>query len=338
MSIDKLHNCLECLEWIYDEAVRRGIKNVIFAGDLFHDRHKINTYAYDSTFTILQKYKDLVNSYYVLGNHDLYYRTNSLISSVNPLAYVVNVIDSPTKVTIDGRDIDFLPYTEKPSEDLAKIPKKAEILISHLSVQDAILNSKFKIKYTSDFEEKIQDIPTDIFQDYRKVFLGHFHYRQKVTDKIEYIGSPLQLSFGEANDQKGYLILDLETLETEFVENTFSPKYYVFSYKDDLSSLDLDKQFVRITIPQHENVNHLEIKNRITSDKNPKSIEMIFTQDDVSDTKITEELGKIDLLATDTPSIIEKFVSMSETTLDKSLLVEIGNKIFQSLGTDDYEF
>ena len=101
-SYDKLINCLDCLDWVYKESIKRGCKYIFFGGDLFHTRDRINIFAYHKTWNILKKYSDKIKSYYILGNHDIYYKYSTVISSVEPLSALIDVISSPTTIEIDG--------------------------------------------------------------------------------------------------------------------------------------------------------------------------------------------------------------------------------------------
>ena len=55
-SEDRLHHCLEVLEWVFLTAKERNIKDVVFGGDLFQDRSVIDIMTYNLTFKILKKY------------------------------------------------------------------------------------------------------------------------------------------------------------------------------------------------------------------------------------------------------------------------------------------
>ena len=49
-SAERLNHCLEALDWAFDTAKSKGIDKIIFLGDLFHDRQKIDVLAYQKAF------------------------------------------------------------------------------------------------------------------------------------------------------------------------------------------------------------------------------------------------------------------------------------------------
>src|SRR6185369_1573878 len=90
-SINRLHDCLKVLEWVFTTAQERQINKVIFVGDLYQDRQKIDVMTYHLTFNILQKYCQDIHFWLLLGNHDLWYHDKWDISSVHPLSAIENI-------------------------------------------------------------------------------------------------------------------------------------------------------------------------------------------------------------------------------------------------------
>ena len=75
-----------------------------------------------------------------------------------------------------------------------------------------------------------------MFSNYKMVFTGHYHKRQRI-ENIQYIGAPYQLNFGDVDDNnKGFEILNLEDGSTEFIKYTGAPRFKKYSY-DELWSL-----------------------------------------------------------------------------------------------------
>ena len=114
-SSERLQHCIDALDWVFSTAIERQIENVIFLGDLFHDRQKIDLLTYQKTYEVFEKY--LINMaretidggghsrrtppfkiYLLLGNHDLWHYTKWDVSSVTPLRAIngVNIVDKPS--------------------------------------------------------------------------------------------------------------------------------------------------------------------------------------------------------------------------------------------------
>lgn len=340
MSIEKLEDCLKCLEWIYKESVAREIPYIIFAGDLFHDRHRINIFAYNKTYDILHEYSKKIKSYYLIGNHDMFYRFSKNVTSIKPFSEIIQVIDKPKTIKFHDVPIDFLPYTEsEQSEELKKIKNKSDILIGHLSIVGATLNSLWSTRYKEDdLVEDISETPIKSLSRYQRVFLGHFHAKQKVSNNIEYIGSPLQLSFGEAMDKKGFIIFDPKSVETEFIENNFTSKYFILPYDADFSAYDLKNSYLKIITSKSSKVDQLTIKEEIKNNFGPKTIEVMMPSSSEEDIKLSEEISGIEDFTNNTQDIITNFINSVETELDRDQLINIGIKIAQTIDDKEIEY
>ena len=91
-SQERLKDCLQVLDWVFETAKNEKIKTILFGGDLFHDRQKIDVYTYQKTFEILMKWlpTNQFHLYLVLGNHDLWFNEQTSISSVMPFSSLPN--------------------------------------------------------------------------------------------------------------------------------------------------------------------------------------------------------------------------------------------------------
>lgn len=327
-SLDRLEDCLRIIPWVFDTARKNNVKNIIFGGDFFHDRHKIDIYTYQKSFDALKQNIENtgINLWLLLGNHDLWFYENSDISSVHPFSSIngVNVISKPTRIKIDEINWDFLPFTQNPINSLKILdgfPGEKECLIGHIALNQAKMH---KGMYASDIviehEGDVVFVDSDIFLEYENVFLGHFHSEQKVSEKVEYIGSPLQLSFGEAFENKHLIIFDTKTKKKTYIENDFSPKHLILK-EEDLKKYDLEGNFLQLIVDDMSNVDIINLKknllneNKIIDFKIKQSKKNSQNIDDVKDVVYNEK------------EMLEKYVSKSKTDLDKDLLLKIGKKI-----------
>lgn len=257
-SVERLHDCLEVLEWVFAQAYEHDCKHIFFLGDLFHERSKIDVLNYLRTFEVFMKHmlqkSPPFDLWALIGNHDMYHQQKWDVNSVKPLTAIPNlhVVDQPKTVNIGGLDIDFCPYTENPIKELAALKKgrdknSLKLLLGHMAVHGAELNKLYGTKsdVIVEYDNEMYPVSVDVFNDWNQTFLGHYHSAQKLNEKVEYVGSPLQLSFGEAFQDKHVVILDLETQEKKYVKNTFSPVHFIIE-PHDLSTYDLNKNFVRI--------------------------------------------------------------------------------------------
>jgi DNA repair exonuclease SbcCD nuclease subunit len=232
-KIERLEDCLKVLEWIFETAREQNIDTILFGGDLLHDRQKIEVYTYQRLFeTLKRNLTGNLKLYLLLGNHDLWFNDNTSISSVVPFSSLpgVVIIDQPTRLNLKGVNWDFIPFTHDPItavENLKKQPGSAQYCLGHIALDGAILHGTHTAEVSIEHDGDMVRVSADLFAHYKTVIFGHYHCAQKINDVVEYLGSPLQLSFGEANQPKYIMMLDCATHEKTYIENTFSPKHLV---------------------------------------------------------------------------------------------------------------
>lgn len=331
-SFDRLKDCLTALDWVFETAKKHKIKDIVFAGDLFQDRQKIDVATYSLTFDSLFKYCDgSINLWLLLGNHDMWYHDKWDISSVLPFSALPNVtvINKACTLEVNGKEIDFLPYVRDPIEHLQELSrgiktrKGLKILIGHLAIHGAELNTLYHslADVVLEHDGDMVKVGPDLFTAWDKVFLGHYHGAQKI-ENIEYIGSPLQLTFGEAFQEKHVIIYDLKTGKQEYIVNDFSPKHLILS-EDDVHKHDVENNFVRLNVENRKSIDILDLKKEVQG-KKPGTLEIV--QKPKKEQKQVVEDAKAILNKED--EMLETYVKEVDTgDLDKSYLVNIGKNI-----------
>jgi DNA repair exonuclease SbcCD nuclease subunit len=320
---ERLDDCLKVLDWVFQIAIERKIQSIIFAGDLFHNRHDIEIYTYHKTFEIFKKYlqSSSLCVYVLLGNHDLWYSQKWNVNSVYPLSAFSNVkiIDKPQKIKIEDSYFDFIPFTKDP---ISAIPEDvAPFLIGHIAVSGAKLHKNMYSDAIIEHDGDMSIVDSKIFKNYEQVFLGHYHSAQQINN-VEYIGSSLELNFGDAYQEKHIIVFDTQTKEKEYIENTFSPKHIIVKEKD-LKKHDLENNFVQILVDDISSVDIIELQKDLS--KNNKLGSLEFKQDKKYEEKrLIEEVKNIFL---NEEEMLERYVGEVDTSLNKEKLLKIGKEI-----------
>lgn len=340
--IDRLQDCLDVLNWVFDTALKNDCQQIFFLGDLFHERAKIDVLNYLKTFETLVKRMtgdcEHLHLYMLVGNHDMYHRERWDVNSIKPLSAIsgVHIIQTPLSTNIGGRKIDWLPHAENPMSELDKLKEDpGDILFAHLAVHGAALNAMFGTKSDVIVEHDNEMVPIDVncFDDWKMTVLGHYHGAQNLNNKVEYIGSPLQLGFGEAFQSKHVMILDLKTLKKEYIENTFSPKHLIVSPEDvQNEAYDLSGQFVRIAVNDIGQKDLVDLKRKIAQESKPLSLDMKQKdkKKDEDDSHIVEDARAI---LKDTKAMLKQYVDDAGTpdSLDKDTLLAMGYKCLEEI-------
>ena len=202
--------CTKAWGEILGICAKQSIKHVIVAGDLKQLYNPVDTRVIKWWFDAFKQARQGdIRTYCNLGNHDrlgLYVSTENWFPILRKAG--AQCFDKPTVQQIDGIDVAFLPYRNNPklikqmADGLAEQVSKPSLLIFHGEVQGA--------KYNQWGEKAKSGIQTDWLHADRYGYCigGHFHLQQKIQDNIYYCGSPFATDWGEANQQKGYLISD----------------------------------------------------------------------------------------------------------------------------------
>ena len=283
--VERLDDCLKVLEWIFETAAERDVDYIFFLGDLFHERSKIDTKNYMITFDVFMKH--MLNDastrqmFLLVGNHDMYHKESCDINSVKPLSAIprISIVQNPVSMELGGRKIDWLPYSENPIEDLNNFKKKGvgDILFAHIAVSGASTNTFYGVRsdVIVEHDKEMVRVDASLFEDWDMAMFGHYHGAQPISKKAEYVGSPLQLTFGEVFQQKHLIILDLETMEKEYVVNDFSPKHLIVSEQDvENCAYDLTGQFVRITSDDMGKKNLIDLQRKIAREYKPLTVDV----------------------------------------------------------------
>lgn len=330
---ERLEDCLKALEWVFQTAKSRGITEILFAGDLLHDRIKIESFTYMKVFEILKKYcTGKIKLYLLLGNHDLWYNEDTSVSSTIPFSALpgIHIIGDVCRKTVAGVKWDFIPFTHDPLaalDTLKEFDEQAPYCLGHLSIHGARLNSAgTQSDVVIEHDGEMTPVEPKCFEHYVHVFLGHYHAAQQLG-KVEYIGSPLQLSFGEAHQEKHIIVLDCETGEKEYVVNDFSPKHYYLQLHD-LDKHDLTNAFVTLLTEDISAVDVADLRKELLHAKGAASFNVRQIEQ-----KLDEEThvikDAIALLLTEDKMLDRYLDEAGHDGLEKERLLTFGKRIIQ---------
>lgn len=333
---ERLHDCIETLRWVFQQAKENKCEYVFFLGDLFHEREKIDVLNYLRTFECFLENDGSFQVYLLVGNHDTYHKERWDVNSVRPLSAIpgVEVVQSPVSIVLGGRKIDWLPHTENPMNALNAFKEEGvgDILLGHLAVHGAIANLFYGTKsdVIVEYDNDLVFLDASVFDPWDRVFLGHYHGAQKLNDKVEYIGSPLQLSFGEAFQQKHVIVLDLETMETEYIVNNFSPKHLIVTAQDiENEAYNLNGNFVRLSVEDMGRKDLLDIRRKVTAESKPLSFDVKAhretSQAEAEDAAILQDVKSVLINIEDMLKKYSEEVGVPDG-LDKDRLLQIGKK------------
>lgn len=239
---DRVLDFLDAFDEIIAYVQAEPIDLVLFAGDMFHRSNPSPALISEVTLRVMDIAK--VCPFIIIpGNHD---QALNRVSALEYLSLIdapnVYVSDDPTYYNINGVFIGAYPYpTHRTtyrsnaaySANLAQISTiydqcqkwldtaeataaKARILLFHGTVEGARWGS-YSGTAMSDESHMFDEIAAG--WDY--VALGHIHLHQCIGDNMVYSGSIERVDFGEADEDKGFIVIDVSDygrVEWEFVK------------------------------------------------------------------------------------------------------------------------
>lgn len=246
----QLHNddCLKYLNWFSEQVKQYECDYVAFLGDWNENRSALNIHTLNFTHVGAKILNQLgVPVYFVVGNHDLYYRNSREVHSVIHHEVFENftLIEEPTIIKEIKGDMLFCPYMfheEYPS------------LMKYLNVPFWAGHFEFKGFIITGYNITMPTGPDAAdFKGPKYIVSGHFHKRQTQPDtNVIYIGNTFPMDFGDAGDsERGMMMYDHNADEMVFINWPECPRYV----KTKLSYLiDDDKDLSKILL-EHSRVN-----------------------------------------------------------------------------------
>jgi DNA repair exonuclease SbcCD nuclease subunit len=309
---------LNFAKWLDQKLKLRDIKNIIIAGDVFHNRHEIGV----NTIHCARKFFDILTNYNIIiitGNHDCYYKDKSDINSISILNGYKNIVVHQELAiqNINNKKFVFCPW----GVEIKDIPL-CDVVIGHFE----ILNFKMNAHKVCDHGLESKDLldKTDL------VLTGHFHcrdHRKYPNNKsIIYLGSPYELDFGDREQTKGITILDTEDLTTELVVNDTTPKHKKLKISELLDgkialehiSNELKNNFISLCIDKNVNEQILNLMLAKFNQYNPKHVRTdfnIFESVQLSATELND-------VSIDIDTALHEFVNLLDTPVPKKDILD----------------
>lgn len=332
----RMVDCIHVLQHLCELALADD-KKLFIAGDLFDERDFITTEAYYMTYQCLKDAKEKgVDITIELGNHEMLEKLEN-VSALYPFESVARVVSHP--MVIRGHcDIVCLPWLNDWSvlpEVMAQLKKFIQadraILIGHVPVIGAVLGaSNYRLREGC---VRVEDLS---FNAFTHVVLGHYHKAQHVSDNVHYVGSPIQLNFGEAADEKRALKFNMKTFDLTSIPLDGSPKFYEGAYQDGAIHVVTDEEkaygFLKVYCRAEDDLNQVQ-----------KAIEAIKTEHHFRSVQVErikkeskQEVRLAVNAATKDFDVISDYVGYVPTGLDKQLLLSLGGQLLTAESAEEF--
>ena len=306
------------VDWFINQAKENNCETCIFLGDWHHQRAAINVDTLSYSLDNLEKLsKNFDITYFLLGNHDLYYKETREVSSMAFARNIerIKIISEPT-VTNNVALIPWLVGEEwRTIRDI-----ESDYTFGHFELPNFLMNAMVRMP-------DIAEIKHEDFNKQKQVFTGHFHHRQ-ISGNIQYLGSPFAQNYADASDpERGMMILEYGG-KPQYINWAEGPTYKVIKFSELINNTDAvlkPDMHVRVIIDVEVTYEELNfIKEEFIKKYNLR--ELSIMQDSKALQDDTNKGVEVKFESVDT-IVLNQLATIESESFDRELL----RKIYQDL-------
>lgn len=318
-SGSRTHNidCEDFVNWFCDTAIQEGCDTAIFLGDWHHNRSTTDVSTMNYTVSNLERLsKNFKTVYFILGNHDLFYKDKREINSIEFMRLFPNII--PIKEPLTEGDVTIMPWLV--GEEWKNMPKiKSRYIFGHLELPSFYMNAMVQMPDHGQLQ-------STHFVNQEYVFSGHFHKRQQKANVV-YIGNAFPHNYADAgDDDRGMMILEWGK-EPVYKSWPGQPVYRTYKLSQIIDSPDVllrEKMHCRVTIDlpiTFEEANF--IKEQFIPQYKLRELMLIPEKVDIETTAVAVDINfeSVDTI------VMNQINAIDSGTFDKSLLLDIYNNL-----------
>lgn len=308
-------------EVFFPYLIKNKIKTVFQFGDIVERRKFINIKTMKSIRErFLPKFKEHnINLVLFLGNHDTYHKNTNEVNALNVLfsGYDnVRVIEEPIAIEIGKKSIDIIPWINRDNYDdtMAFVERStSDYAFGHFE----FTGFDFQVGIAAPGGMSIKP-----FKQYKHVWSGHYHHHSTKSN-ITYIGTPYEITWADYNDDKVFMVLDVDTGKTESILNVYR-MFHKIKYETGSKVLgDYKNQIIKVYTNENRDAKFDDFIDTLNG-MNPQNVTVIdssaFNKDDI----LNEQIEVEDTL-TVTLRCIEKVEDVDPVKM-KKLVTEIYNE------------
>ena len=312
----RVHNtdCEEFVKWFCETAKEEGAETCIFLGDWHHNRSTTDVSTMNYTLSNLERLsKNFEKVYFILGNHDLFYKDKREINSVEFMRLFPNVV--PIREPLTEGEVTIFPWLV--GDEWKKIEKDtSRYMFGHFELPSFYMNAMVQMPDHG-------NLRSTHFQNAEYVFSGHFHKRQQ-KGNIVYMGNAFPHNYADAgDDERGMMLLEWGG-KPEYITWPEQPIYRVYKLSqvlEDPDKLLRKKMHCRISIDlpiSFEEANF--IKEEFIPKYELRELMLIPEKVDIEDNNSAPV--DINFESVDT-IVVNNLESIESEQFDKSLLLDL---------------
>ena len=326
-SID-FHNYFERFytEVFFPYLEENNISTIIQFGDIFDSRRQINLQTlYLSKQYFFNQLKD-IDLHIILGNHCSYFKNSLEINSPELLLNEypnITIHKNFTTISFDGTAIDFVPWicAENEFSILEQIQtSKSTICCGHFEL------SNFYMDTTN---VCVEGMNHKLLSRYEYVFSGHFHTKSN-KDNILYLGTPVELTWSDYNDPKGFHVFDTASRTLTFIQNPYKmfrkliydDTIQDFTFYESFDFSQFKNSYVKVVVVNKANPYLFDKVLESLNKESPLDVVVIENLSEYIDTENTVDESK------NTLELLHEFIDHQELLVDSGKMKNFMQEIY----------
>ena len=311
-----LQDCERFIDWFIAEAKARDCETCIFLGDWHHHRASVNVATMNASIKGLKKINDAFEKvYFILGNHDLYYREKRDMNSVEYARDLSNFVMIDDMFLQD--DVAIIPWLV--GDEHKQVSKmKCKYMFGHFELPYFKMNAMVEMPDHGGIKAEHLSGP-------EYVFSGHFHKRQ-YKNNIHYMGNAFPHNYADvADDDRGAMFLEWGS-EPVYVNWTECPKYRVFTLKQLLDNHEnlLDK-YTYARVKLDISISYEEatfVKEKFAEQYDVRELQLIPIKEEEQEFEGSEiKFESVDQI------VIQQLETIESSTIERQKLIDIYNEL-----------
>lgn len=235
-------------EQFFPYLEKNKIDTIVHLGDIFENRNNVNINVLNAVDKLIENQFSKYNTYFLVGNHDSYFKTSIDVNSVKTFRKFKNitVVDDITRTKFGDKSALLVSWRVDKAEFMKKVANKnieCNLCFGHFEINGFNLNNAKTCDFGID--------PEFFMNNFDITFSGHFHGRkllEKNGKKVQYIGNAYQLTRGDIDAERGFCILDTDTMKYEFINNEKSIQFKKFKFPEKFTKEDIEGNSVDVIV------------------------------------------------------------------------------------------
>jgi len=250
----------QLLDDITTLAVHYRCKFVFFLGDLWHEKHGVDSKVLNLCFRAFQNARAQGVVWVLLrGNHEIEVKSKPHETLLSLFSGPAVAINKPAIIRFDGVSIAWMPWymggnfrllCRRVTDRLRTVPGK-HILFAHVGLDEGSISASNHYRVPQNVRLR------DLFPDfYDLICLGDYHATQQLADNVLYLGCPIPHMFGDAKQQGVWMLEATDTsVRLTDIDLLFTyPEFHTLIIKDEGDLLRVVPNTVdqyKLKIPAH---------------------------------------------------------------------------------------